>query len=83
MSLQAHMTDRLRILFSFEMLFALFLFAGVFNQAEALSWIPVNTTAVFVGISGLGAIIAVARGARPTREGIFLTVLFECSSSMP
>ena len=70
--------------FSFEIVFALFLFAGSYKQLPWLAWIPANVTVVALGLSLLAAAGAILRGnvrsprngIRPPRNGIILTVLF-------
>ncbi|WP_331234223.1 hypothetical protein [Natronorarus salvus] len=43
-------------LLSFEVVFALFLFAGVFKASPHLTWVPYDLTATFAVLSGLFAI---------------------------
>lgn len=50
------------ILFSFEMVFVLFLFAGRFKADPRFAWVPIDITALFLGVGGcIGGYILIKR----------------------
>jgi len=51
-----------RTLFSFEALFVLFLFAGVYKADPRFGWVPVDLTALLFGLSVLALLVIIIRG---------------------
>ncbi|WP_423747030.1 O-antigen ligase family protein (plasmid) [Haladaptatus sp. SPP-AMP-3] len=63
-------------LFSFEALFTLFLFVGLYKQAPILDRVPGNLTAILAVISAIvGGYVLITKAERPPRSGLVLTVL--------
>ena len=62
---------------SFELLFALFLFAGLYKGDPRLAWVPVDLTAFFFGLSVIsGLVILLKRGIVINRKAFILCVLY-------
>jgi len=63
--------------FSFELLFILFLFAGLYKADPRLAWVPVDLTALFFGLSVIsGLVILLKRGIVLNRKAIILCLLY-------
>jgi O-antigen ligase len=66
-------------LVSFEVVFALFLFSGVYKASPHLAWVPVDLTAILAVVSLLVAVGLLALGRVEIRSGPLLLVgLFGC-----
>ncbi|WLR52984.1 O-antigen ligase family protein [Bacillus tianshenii] len=64
-------------LFSFEMTFILYLFAGRFKADPRFSWIPVDLTALFFGLSVLiGIWIVAKRGGVLDKKPVILVFMY-------
>lgn len=64
-------------LFSFEMLFVLFLFAGIYKADPRLEWVPVDLTALFFVLSVIsGLIIMAKRGFAFKKKPLVLVLLY-------
>lgn len=46
---------------SFELLFVLFLFAGLYKADPRLAWVPVDLTALFFGLSVISGVVIIAK----------------------
>jgi O-antigen ligase len=67
----------IRALLSFEAAFVLFLFAGVFKADPRFAWVPVDLTALFMGVSmGAGGWVVARRGLRVPWAGARTVLLF-------
>lgn len=66
-----------RNLFCFELVFVLFLFAGLFKGDLRFAWIPVDLTALFFGLSVLsGMVIIINRRMIFNRRALILCMLY-------
>lgn len=62
---------------SFELLFVLFLFAGLYKGDPRLEWVPVDLTALFLGLSVIsGLVIVIKRGMVFNRKAVILCMLY-------
>lgn len=69
----------LSILFSFEMIFVVFIFAGVFKSDPRFDWIPVDLTLLTMGVGFLlGMWILLVRKGLVLRESMLLTLIYVC-----
>lgn len=72
--------NRVQILkgfFSFELLFVLFLFAGLYKGDPRLEWLPIDLTALFFALSLIsGLIIIIKRGMVFNQKAVILCMLY-------
>ncbi len=75
-----YMHGSLRILqdlFSFEILFVLFIFAGLYKADPRLTWVPIDLTALFFGLSVIAGFFILARkGFILKRKSMELVLLY-------
>lgn len=79
---QHSLRDLRRTLLSFEAVFILFLFAGIYKANPRFAWFPVDMTAFFGAVSlASGAIVLLGRGLAISRAGVRLVqwgAVFTC-----
>jgi O-antigen ligase len=76
---KSRVPEWLATVFSFELVFVLFLFAGRFKGDPRFQWIPVDITAFFFALSVLTALyIFVSKGIRFSRLALAPIALFAC-----
>jgi O-antigen ligase len=69
--------EGIRHFFSFELLFVLFLFAGLYKADPRLEWVPVDLTALFFVLSIISGLVIVARkGLVFNRKAFILLLLY-------
>lgn len=70
-------SDGIRQYFSFELLFVLFLFAGLYKADPRLAWVPIDLTAMFFGLSVISGLVIIARkGIAFKRKAFVLFLLY-------
>lgn len=69
--------DAKNVLFSFEFLFVLFLYAGKFKNDSAFSWVPVDLTVLFLLLSVVTSVwVIYKRGGTFRRPPLYIAGLF-------
>ncbi|WP_331234320.1 O-antigen ligase family protein [Natronorarus salvus] len=77
MSAHSHLRRVSGHLGSFEVVFALFLFSGVYKASPRLAWVPIDLTAMLAAVSLLLSVGLLARGRVEVRPGsLALVALF-------